>query len=97
MISDCLLLILVLNCTGMSDATAFKKKQKYAFGEKHTMAPDRVFFEQNLPAYGMDVSVSTDCHEGEFNIHLTELMILARKRSSIGGQRKNERNDSCIS
>lgn len=50
-----LLIIFVPNCSGIEIPEVFQKKKSFAFGEKHSFAYTKEFFENNLPKYGFSI------------------------------------------
>lgn len=79
---DGVLVIFVPNATGVEESQIFERKKSSAFGEKHTMALDHVFFEHNLPQEGFEVhcfstppyALSRSAVEGD------ELLVVGRKK-----------------
>ena len=81
------LIIFVPNCSGIEKHEVFNAKRSYAFGEKHTMAFDDLFFRQNLSRYGFEVK----CASTPYDINnlfskgvardkgYSELFVLAKK------------------
>ncbi|OGI14568.1 MAG: hypothetical protein A3I68_06260 [Candidatus Melainabacteria bacterium RIFCSPLOWO2_02_FULL_35_15] len=53
------LILFVPNCSGIDNKKNFNFKKSYAFGEKHTFAFERTFFEVNLPKYGFKVQCTS--------------------------------------
>ncbi|MBI2995779.1 MAG: class I SAM-dependent methyltransferase [Candidatus Melainabacteria bacterium] len=81
------LIIFVPNCSGIEKGEVFNAKKSYAFGEKHTMAFNDLFFKQNLTRYGFEVK----CASTPYNTNnlfskvvakdkeYSELFVLAKK------------------
>ena len=84
------LMIFVPNCIGLDNKKVFNSKKSYAFGEKHSLALDRYFFEINLPKHGFEVKCVSSPYdiknlfarkENPYNTEYSELFVLARKIS----------------
>ncbi len=82
------LMIFVPNCIGVDNKKVFNSKKSYAFGEKHSLAFDRYFFEINLPKHGFEVQCTSSPYEindlfsrkeNPYNAEYSELFVLGKK------------------
>ncbi len=82
------LVIFVPDCSEMEKRSIFKIKKRYAFGEKHTIAFNNLFFESNLPKLGFEVKYTRSPYDinNLFNkeknsdgLEYRELFVLCRK------------------
>ncbi len=82
------ILLFFPNCIGMDNPKIFSVKKSYAFGEKHTFAFDKIFFETNLPKHGFEVRCASSPYninslfakqEKLQNLEYSELFVLMKK------------------